>query len=303
MSAPTIVESFRDELLSAGILLATGVDGIYHRSGVFEAIVRGVADIAHRSGSDQNAELRYLPPVMPRADFELTGYLRSFPNLMGSVATFRGDDREHAELLGIAESGGDWARALTPTESMLASAACHSLYAGIRGTLPSAGQRFEIEGYCFRNEPSLDPARMQSFRMREFVFVGVPNAAIAHRDLWLERGLSLLTGLGLDVEAVPANDPFFGRAGRMLAADQLDSELKYEIVIPISSAEVPTAISSANYHVDHFGAAFGIRTENGEVAHSACFGFGLERIALALLRTHGLVVERWPSAIKKQVQL
>jgi seryl-tRNA synthetase len=303
MSAPTMVESFRDELLSAGLLLVTGVDGIYHRSGVFEAIVHGISEVAHRSGSDQNAELRYLPPVMPRADFELTGYLRSFPNLMGSVATFSGNDREHAELLGIAESGGDWARMLAPTESMLASAACHSLYATIGRTAPSAGQRFEIEGYCFRNEPSLDPARMQSFRMREFVFVGTPNAAIAHRDLWIDRGLSLLAGLGLAVEAVPANDPFFGRAGRLLASDQLDSGLKYEIVVPIASAEVPTAISSANYHLDHFGESFDIRTDNGEVAHSACFGFGLERIALALLRTHGLAVERWPSAVKQQVQL
>ena len=34
---------------------------------------------------------------------------------------------------------------------------------------------------------------------------------------------------------------------------------------------------------DHFGINYDIRTNDGEVAHSACVGFGLERIALALL--------------------
>lgn len=303
MSAPIVTESFRDELLVAGLLIRTSVDGIYHRSETFESIVRGIGDVVHSSGPDQNAELTYLPPVMPRIDFERTGYLRSFPNLMGSVASFCGDDRQHADMLAIADSGGDWTQKLAPTGSMLTSAACHPLYATVPHTMPSTGKRFEIEAYCFRNEPSRDPARMQSFRQREFVFIGSPDGAVTHRDRWLERGITMLGGLGLTVEAVPANDPFFGRAGRLLAGDQLDSGLKFEIVTPISSGEHPTAISSANYHRDHFGQPFDIRTDDGSPAHSACIGFGLERIALALLRTHGLVVDRWPSTVKEQIQL
>ena len=56
------------------------------------------------------------------------------------------------------------------------------------------------------------------------------------------------------------------------------------------------AIASANCHLDHFGEPYDIVTAEGEVAHSCCFGFGLDRITLALLRTHGVNPEDWPKA-------
>ena len=40
---------------------------------------------------------------------------------------------------------------------------------------------------------------MQSFRMYEFVLVGTPTQARAHRDAWLDRGLQALAALGLPV--------------------------------------------------------------------------------------------------------
>jgi hypothetical protein len=45
---------------------------------------------------------------------------------------------------------------------------------------------------------------------------------------------------------------------------------------------VRAAVMSCNYHLEHFGEAFDIRTDDGAVAHTACVGFGLERMALAL---------------------
>ena len=74
----------------------------------------------------------------------------------------------------------------------------------------------------------------------------------------------------------------------MLASSQRADTLKYEIVCAIHPDAQPTAISSSNYHLDHFGIGFGIESANGDVAHTACVGFGVERITLALLGTHGL---------------
>jgi hypothetical protein len=135
---------------------------------------------------------------------------------------------------------------------------------------------------------------MQIFRMHEFVFVGEPERALAFRDEWLERGTKLLAALGLSVQAVPANDPFFGRSGRILAAGQQENELKFELVTPIT---VDTAISSANYHEDHFGRTFGLTCPDGRVAHSACFALGLDRIVLALVREHGTDMSGWPDVL------
>ena len=96
-----------------------------------------------------------------------------------------------------------------------------------------------------------------------------------------------------------ANDPFFGRAGRMLANNQRDQRLKFELLVPIESEEKPTACLSFNYHQDHFGTLWGIAQHDGEVAHTACVGFGMERVALALFKHHGFDVDKWPSPVRK----
>jgi seryl-tRNA synthetase len=84
----------------------------------------------------------------------------------------------------------------------------------------------------------------------------------------------------------------------MLAANQREQELKYELVVPITSTENPTAVMSFNYHQDLFAGIFGIR-QNNELAHTGCVGFGLERITLALLKTHGVEPKSWPSSVRR----
>jgi seryl-tRNA synthetase len=293
--------AFRDSLLEAGLLAASSVDGLYQRSGTFERIVRGVEGVASRSAEGTGGPQYYFAPIMPRAAFERTDYLRSFPDLIGAISVFEGGDAEHARLLRAADGDEEWSDFLSPSEVALCSAACHSLYPSLTGTLPSGGARFEVQGYCFRHEPSLDPTRMQSFRMHEFVYVGEPDAAVAHRDRWLNRALALLTGLGLEVQAEEANDPFFGRAGRMLAANQRATALKFEITSLVSSSNSRTAIASANYHESHFGDSFEMFTADGKHAHSACFGFGLERITLALIAQHGVDPAAWPAEVRDQL--
>jgi len=291
-------DDFRRALLDDGILLLTGVDGIYGRSATYESIVEGVDRLAVASGADLGATDLRFPPVMPWATFEKNGYLESFPDQMGSVHTFRGNEKDHAELLRRTESHEDRGPLLETTDIVLCPAACHALYPTQSGVLPEGGRRFEIFGYCFRHEPSTDPFRMQSFRMHEFVYLGTPAGALAHRDEWIGRGLEVLIRLGLEVEPVVANDPFFGRPGRMLAANQRAEELKYELVAPVFAARRPTAIASSNCHIDHFSRPFGITTADGDLAHTACFGFGVDRITLTLLDRYGTDPGAWPAGVR-----
>jgi seryl-tRNA synthetase len=71
----------------------------------------------------------------------------------------------------------------------------------------------------------------------------------------------------------------------------------------VGSDEQPTAIISLNYHQDHFGNIFGIRTADGATAHTACVGFGLERIALALFRQNGFDRARWSRSTREALGL
>lgn len=291
-------DEFRRALLDDGVLLSSGVDGIYGRSADYESVVAGVDRLSAEAGADLCAVNLRFPPIMPWATFEKNGYLESFPDQMGSVHSFRGTERDHAELLRRTEAHEDRGPMLTTTDIMLCPAACHPLYPALTGTLPEGGSRYELLGHCFRHEPSTDPFRMQSFRQHEFVYLGTPEGARAHRDEWIGRGLDVLTGLGLEAEPVVANDPFFGRPGRMLATNQRSEELKYELVVPVFAARRPTAISSSNCHLDHFSRPFGIDTADGEVAHTACIGFGVDRIALALFDRYGTRPGDWPTVVR-----
>lgn len=293
--------TLRDELVAAGILVPTTADGIYGRSAVYEDIVDRIESLVDATAASDGAASYRFPPVMPRRVLEDSGYLSSFPDMVGSVSVFRGDNADHKRLMETAQAGGAWTSLLEAADVSLCPAVCHPLYPTLRGTLPEGGRRYDVSGWCFRHEPSLDPARMQSFRQHDLVYVGDAARARDNRDRWLQRGAEILEALGLQVEIVVANDPFFGRVGRMLAENQRSETLKYEIVTPVNSEEHPTAIASANCHLDHFGEPFGIRTANGDVAHSCCFGFGLDRITLALLRTHGLDPGQWPIAIRHRI--
>ncbi len=144
---------------------------------------------------------------------------------------------------------------------------------------------------------------MQMFRQREHVRIGSPEQVLSFRELWMERARTLVATLGLPFTVEIANDPFFGRAGRMLAANQRDENLKFELLLAIATPARPNACISFNYHRDHFGKAWDIRTHDDRVAHTGCVGFGVERIALALLAHHGLRVADWPAAVRDVLAL
>lgn len=293
--------SLLDRLFETGLLIETGVEGLYGRSGRFEDIITRFEALIDRVGGGDGAEAIRFPPGMNRAHFEGSGYMKSFPQLAGTIHSFCGNELDHMNLLQCMETGEDWTKTQEGTDIVLTPAACYPLYPTVakRGALPEGGGLFDLQSYCFRREPSKDPARMQLFRMREYVRMGTPEQVMAFRNDWMERGKALMASVELPVEIDVANDPFFGRAGRMMKNNQRDQNLKFELLIPITSTAKPTACMSFNYHQDHFGKGWEINTADGEVAHTACVGFGLERIALALLNHHGLDIDAWPAPVRK----
>jgi hypothetical protein len=83
----------------------------------------------------------------------------------------------------------------------------------------------------------------------------------------------------------------------------VEQSLKFKLLIPVRSAEQPTACTSFNCHRDHFSATWGLHTEDGEAAHTACVAFGMDRLALALFATHGLDLALWPQRTRQSLAL
>ncbi len=296
-------KTYKDELVAAGLLIPLGEPGVFGRSGTFEHIIDKFEEYVTRMGAHQNAEVMRFPPIFSRSHYEQIDHINNFPDLMGSIHTFMGKDVEHRKMLSIFERKENWSSELSPSRLMMVPAACYPLYPTATGTLPANGRTVDLKTFVFRHEPSEDPARMQIFRQREFVRLGSPEEALDHRNYWLKEGEKILKSVGLHVTAVVANDPFFGRGGKVMKATQIEQVLKYELVVPICSTEKPTAVTSCNYHLDHFGTSFNIKTADGNVAHTACIGFGLERITLALLKTHGFDLKAWPHDVRNTLAL
>jgi seryl-tRNA synthetase len=294
---------FLAQLVEASLLLPSGVPGVYGHGAVFEDIRGRLESRLSSEATARGAERLRFPPLLPRRQLESSGYLSTFPHLAGSIYAFEGDEAQARDLAERASEHRDWGGLQAMTELTLMPAACYPVYPAIaaRGPLGAGGVFVDAGGaWVFRHEPSHDPARRQIFHQHELVRIAEPDLVLQWRDEWAQRGLELLQAFGLAAELSTAADPFFGRRGRMLAANQRDARLKLELLVPIAGPE-PTACASFNHHRDHFGGIYAITLADGTTAHTACLGFGHERIVLALLRTHGLDPDAWPPVVRSEL--
>lgn len=296
-------QAFLTDLVEAGHYRDLGAPGVWGHSLAFESTVEALSAAVRRQFAVADPTEIAFAPVETRAVFEQSGYIESFPQLIGSLQVFTGDDAAHKELLQAREDGEPWDGHLDASGLMMASAACHPLYGMLAGTTVY-DERYTVGGWCFRHEPSTDPFRTIMFRQREIVMLGHADAVVEERDRWMDRSEELLTRLGLDVQREIANDPFFGRAGRLMARGQRANALKMELTIAAYGPEhSPTALASGNAHGTHFADSFDLRLPDGDRAHTACMGFGLERVALALFRTHGMDPLSWPQPVREELGL
>lgn len=290
--------------ISPALFMRLGADGVYARTPLYEGVLERLTALLDRV-RDEDAEVLRFPPVMSRRQLEKSGYLKSFPNLLGCVCTLHGSEAAIRAAAERCESGGDWTASLTAADLVLTPAACYPLYplVAARGPLPPAGLAFDVAADCFRREPSRSLDRLQSFRMREFVRLGSPEDITAFRDRWITRARELAAELALPQTVEVANDPFFGRVGQVMAVSQLQQSLKFELLIPYFTGARPTACMSFNYHREHFGQAWSIRASGGVPAHTACVAFGLDRLAVALFARHGLDTGQWPQSARRALAL
>jgi seryl-tRNA synthetase len=263
--------------------LPTQAAGVWLFPDGFERLVADIRTAIDALGDSEGFTRLSGPPVISRETIERAGYAAGFPHLLGTVHRFADDDKAWRELRHDATSQGEWHRQQQITDVVLAPAACFHVFAQAAGAAIGVPVRFAVESYCYRHEATSEPGRLRSFRMKEFVFLGTAEECVAWRERWLHTAEDWLRDLGLPVRIEAASDPFFGTEGRLLKRVQAQQQLKWELTVPTGD-DPGQAVASANYHMHHFGKAFGIRGPDGQPVHSACTGFGLERIALAVLR-------------------
>jgi seryl-tRNA synthetase len=288
------------ESIMHALLRPTGSAGVYGRTGLFERVIEGLSVLISRHREPETEVLRF-PPVMSRQMLESSGYLHSFPHLLGCVSCLQGTELEIRKLV----DKSDWVTGLAATDLVLSPAACYPVYPlqAAQGKLPAEGKLCDVAADCFRHEATSEPGRLQSFRMREYVYMGTPEQSLNFRSRWIPRAEHLAEQLKLPYKIAPASDPFFGRAGQLAALSQLEQSLKFELLISVNSEKEPTACMSFNYHLDHFGSTWALRTHGGDIAHTSCVAFGMDRLALAIFSTHGIDPHAWPASVRESLSV
>ena len=252
-------EAYLSRLMAARLLLPTSVPGIYGRGARFVEILEGLESCLTPLGRTESTHVWQCPPVLPHNAIEKYDRSPALP---------------HPRLAKEASLG----------DLVLAPAACCYVYPTLTGRLPAAGRVIDIESWCYRSAPSLNPMQMRAFRMREFVHAGSTSQSAAFRESWITQAQAFLSELGLE--------------------SQLQTQAQtVDIMVPMLAGAAPTALLSVNAHGSHLGKLFDIRTHDGKLAHTACVAFGIERLALALLDQHGLQTCKWPESLRARLGL
>src|ERR1700726_1760783 len=98
----------------AGILFhEMGSDGVYARTALYEDMVERLAALITRHREPDTEGMRF-PPVMNRGQLEKSGYLHSFPNLLGCVCGLHGTEREIHSAVSRFDTGGDRTTSRSP---------------------------------------------------------------------------------------------------------------------------------------------------------------------------------------------
>ncbi len=188
--------------------------GVYGRTGLYHDVLQRL-DAYVTGMRDSEAEVLAFPPVMSRAQLEKSGYLKSFPNLLGCVCALHGTETEIRAAADRHESGGDWTRSLAPSDLVLSPAACYPVYplAAARGracrrvgssTSPPTASAGSLPGHSIGCSPSGCASSSASAPRKQVQ---------AFREEWIARAPRIAGELGLPCRVEVASDPFFGRVG------------------------------------------------------------------------------------------
>lgn len=235
-------------------------------------------------------------------------YWSSFPHSVCLVSHLT-EDFDAIEAFRAANADGDSLQlpdttALNHTDAALRPAVCLPVYRALEGeTLPESGVTVTTSGKAFRYESSNIRGlhRLWDFSMREIIFAGSANLIKERRADVVLAVVSLMEQWDLAFRLESATDPFFATVRGTKALWQRTRDLKYEMLVDVGGDVGTIALGSINLAGTLFGNAFGIRTHEGEPATTACVGFGLERLVLALFSQHGFEPTRWPRPMREVV--
>ncbi|HZM77698.1 MAG TPA: hypothetical protein VFC19_18430 [Candidatus Limnocylindrales bacterium] len=242
------------------------------------------------------------PTLLPTETLRQCGYMSSFPQHLMFVTRLHGDSDTYAAFSRSDQVAlGENLLALCGnTDYCLPPTMCYHTFQQLSGRRLTEPAAVTARGKSFRHESRYHEglSRLWDFTIREMVFLGSYDYARQTRERIMRSACELVDSWGLAARCEVASDPFFaGAATAARISSQRLLELKFELQLPIEGGR-DIACASFNFHDQHFGDAFGITGADDAPIHSACVGFGLERLTLAVVSQHGTDPGAWPESLR-----
>lgn len=245
-------------------------------------------------GKDQGASEFCYPDMIDIESLHKCNYLQHFPSTLFFTSTIKEGNAELQRFRSrLSENRQEIpAEHLASARYVNKSAVCLHVYKQLENKTIDLQAPTVITclGKCHRNESiNVDKLeRLFNFSMREVVFVGTEEYVLKMRDTFMELSRKLMQRLGLTSNIKTSNDMFFTAEYEQKALLQEKLKLKYELNISLPYDKKEISVGSFNYHRNYFADAFRIKSKDGQVVHTACVGFGLERLVYAYLSQVGL---------------
>lgn len=239
-------------------------------------------------------------------DYVKGRYFETFPHHIMFQTTLKNDLQVYEEFSKCSSNCSYILNHTKPPQNVLRHAACVPIYSSLENKLINSnkGESYIVSGKCFRNEETniCELSRLNEFSMKEFVFIG--NELNVNKMINISKELIKfwIDTFKLNSKYETASDSFFANNYKKLKFFQMlgNSKQEFKTLIPANNQYI--ASSSINYHRTHFCKPYQIRDEHGNYCYSACFAFGIERLAYTLLSQKGLDPNKWDKQTIKELE-
>lgn len=258
--------------------------------------------LARRFGADDC----HFPVILPAKLLEDVGYFGHFPQHVTFCSHFPHDLPLLEDVARDATSHGGaisepLRRRVDAATHALQPAVCLPCYPQHRDRIIATGEHLAVtmQNHVFRRETAgyESLSRLWDFQVRDLVLMGSYPQLVAARHAVMDATMELCETLDLTARLELANDPFFLDPSAHKAVYQRLGEVKYELVLPIAHRDLDLAVSSFNLHRTFYASVYNIRQAGGELAETACMGFGLERWVYGFLGQKGMDRRDWPPPV------
>jgi hypothetical protein len=187
---------FRNQLLEARVLVDAGSPGLYHRSADYESVVRALEFYARAAGRGDNPQRLFVAPVINLETLKGSGYVNSFPNLIGTIDSFDGDTKKLGEFRGRVDSGGAWFELMSHygRRALVRPRATACIQC-------TKGPRCRVRGSTSRCSPTVSatnrawiPLDCSRFDCTSSCTWATPDGALAFRERWDREGAAAFRG-------------------------------------------------------------------------------------------------------------